>query len=280
MRAHCGCSEHSDQQAYRDAHAPAHERGNGRAHEDGRAHGHQHAGREPLHEATGRRGVTLEHAIVAANGRLAAQTRAFLRARRVTAINLMSSPGAGKTMLLERTLRELSEVAAAVIEGDQAPDRDAARIRAAGAAVIQISTGTGCHLDAHTVARALGTLALSPGSLLAIENVGNLVCPALFDLGERLRVVVLSVTEGDDKPEKYPHMFRACDVLIINKIDLMPYVPFDLERCINLARRAQPRVRVLALSALCGNGLRAWYDLLQGALRETASDASSGQHLE
>jgi hydrogenase nickel incorporation protein HypB len=211
-----------------------------------------------------RRTVRVELDLLAKNDRLAARNRAWLAEHGVAAVNLMSSPGAGKTTLLERTIRALSaELPIGVIEGDQETDRDAERIRGAGGRAVQINTGAGCHLDAEAVASALEALELPHGALLLIENVGNLVCPALFDLGEQRRVVVMSVTEGEDKPIKYPHMFRATDVLVLNKVDLLPYVDFDVEACIGHARRVNPRLEVLRVSATRGDGLAAWLDLLR-----------------
>jgi hydrogenase nickel incorporation protein HypB len=176
----------------------------------------------------------------------------------------MASPGAGKTTLLERTIARLgSSVRISVIEGDQETLRDAQRIRAAGARAVQINTGSGCHLDAEMLAQGLRVLDPPPASLLFIENVGNLVCPALFDLGETARVVVASVTEGDDKPLKYPHMFRACDVLLLNKIDLLPHVEFDRDRFLEHARMVNPRARVFQVSATRGDGLPEWCSWLK-----------------
>jgi hydrogenase nickel incorporation protein HypB len=172
----------------------------------------------------------------------------------------VSSPGAGKTTLLERTIRDLGdELAISVIEGDQETALDAERIRATGCAVVQINTGSGCHLDAEMVAGGLRKIAPAAGSLLMIENVGNLVCPALFDLGERGKAVIMSVTEGEEKPLKYPHMFRASDVMLLNKIDLLPHVSFDVERCIASARRVNPRLAIFQVSATRGDGLADWY---------------------
>jgi hydrogenase nickel incorporation protein HypB len=199
----------------------------------------------------------LEGRLLAKNDGQAAATRALLNDRRILALNLVSSPGAGKTTLLERTVAALC--GASVIEGDQATARDAQRVRAAGAAAVQINTGTGCHLDAAMVTRALAQLEPAAGSLLFIENVGNLVCPALFDLGERAKVLIASVTEGDDKPLKYPHMFRASRLLLLNKIDLLPHVRFDVERFVADARGVNPALEILQLSAVTGEGLDAWY---------------------
>jgi hydrogenase nickel incorporation protein HypB len=208
--------------------------------------------------------VTLERDVLATNNRLAEDNRRRLEARRVVAVNLMSSPGSGKTTLVERTIRDLGgERAISVIEGDQATAIDADRIEATGAPVVQINTGAGCHLDAPMVARALSTLAPPDGSMVLIENVGNLVCPALFDLGEAARVVIMSVTEGDDKPLKYPHMFRSADVVVLNKIDLLPYVSFDVDRCLSAVRRLRPAVAMLQVSATTGDGLDAWYGWLR-----------------
>jgi hydrogenase nickel incorporation protein HypB len=177
----------------------------------------------------------------------------------------MSSPGSGKTTLLVRTVSALArDRPVAVIEGDQETLLDAERIRATGCRVVQINTGAGCHLDADMLRRGLDTLDPPAGSMLFIENVGNLVCPALFDLGESGKVVVISVTEGDDKPLKYPHMFAAADLVVINKIDLLPYVDFDVDACAARARSLNPGLTVLPLSATTGEGVEAWYSWLSG----------------
>jgi hydrogenase nickel incorporation protein HypB len=232
------------------------------------------------HEAPRREGdgapetvVRLEQRVLARNDRLAGQNRAWLGARGVLALNLVSGPGAGKTSLLERTIRDLGEdLAVSVIEGDQATERDAERIRATGAPAVQINTGPGCHLDAAMVRGALQRLDPPRGGCVMIENVGNLVCPALFDLGERAKVVVLSVTEGDDKPLKYPHMFRAARAMVLSKIDLAPHVPFDAERCVANAREVNPALEVFRVSATRGDGLSDWY----AWLREAAAAAARG----
>ncbi|WP_335932711.1 hydrogenase nickel incorporation protein HypB [Streptomyces sp. PTD5-9] len=250
-----------------------HDRG-GHAH-GGRAHDHAHDGHAP-----GRRGrgpspqggdtITLEQRVLAKNDDLAARNRSWLAERDIVAVNLMSSPGAGKTTLLERTIRELTGHGrpVAVIEGDQETMLDAERIGGAGGSVVQVNTGAGCHLDAEMVRGALTALAPEDGSLLLIENVGNLVCPALFDLGESGRAVIISVTEGTDKPIKYPHMFAAAGLLIINKIDLLPYVDFDTDQCEKYARSVNPDLRVLRVSATTGEGMRDWYDWLEGRCRD------------
>ena len=217
--------------------------------------------------------MTLEQQILAKNNLLAERNRGWFAGRGILALNLMSSPGAGKTTLLERTIRDLgSALAIGVVEGDQATETDAARIRAAGCNAVQINTGTGCHLDADMLRRGLAALNPVRESVVMIENVGNLVCPALFDLGERAKVVMLSVTEGDDKPRKYPHMFRAAEVVIITKSDLLPHVDFSIDRCLGNARAVNRSIRSFVLSATTGEGVGAWYDWL----RAEQADAVQG----
>jgi len=216
--------------------------------------------------------VELEARVLAKNDSLAMRNRAWFSGREILALNLVSSPGSGKTTLLERTIRDLkSELNLFVVEGDQATANDGERIRVAGAPVVQVNTGAGCHLEADMVARGVRELRPGTGSIVMIENVGNLVCPAMFDLGEWAKVVILSVTEGEDKPLKYPHMFRAAKVMILNKIDLIPYVEFDMERADAYARQVNPDIVTLRLSALTGNGLSAWY----GWLRQEIASARS-----
>lgn len=225
----------------------------------GHDHDHPH---EHHHTET----ISLEHKVLAKNDLLAEENRRWLAARNILAFNVTSSPGAGKTTLLERTIRELRpDRPVAVIEGDQETLLDAERIRAAGARAVQVNTGAGCHLDAQMVRSALETLDPEQNSLLFIENVGNLVCPALFDLGERLKVVVTSVTEGADKPLKYPHMFAAAGLVIVNKIDLLPYVDFDLDAFVGHTRSINPDVETLPLSATKGDGLSAWHTWILNA---------------
>src|SRR5208337_487204 len=208
--------------------------------------------------------LRIEQDILAKNDALAAVNRRFLSDHGVFALNLVSSPGSGKTTLLERTIREWAKrTPLAVIEGDQRTSRDADRVRAAGASAVQINTAKGCHLDAQMIAHALTHLNLADDSLLLIENVGNLVCPAAFDLGEAHKVVILSVTEGDDKPLKYPDMFHAADLLLINKIDLLPHVEFDVAAAIEYARRVRPGLEVLLVSAQTGAGVAEWLAWLE-----------------
>ena len=243
--------------------------GPGGAPEPGAEHGHHHhhhgdeAAPHVHADPTGRT-IVLEQAILAKNDALADRNRSWFRDRGMLVINLMSSPGSGKTTLLERTIRDLAgEFPLAVVEGDQETLLDANRIRAAGARVVQINTGSGCHLDAGMVARSLDVLDPEERSVLLIENVGNLVCPALFDLGERAKVVIMSVTEGHDKPLKYPQMFRAGELMVINKVDLVPYVNFDVEQCITYARQINPKLEVVSVSATRGDGLEGWYGWLR-----------------
>jgi hydrogenase nickel incorporation protein HypB len=230
--------------------------------------GHAH----PDDRAEATRTVLLEQRVLARNDLLAERTRGWLAGRRITAVNLMSSPGSGKTTLLERTIRDLGgTVAVSVVEGDQETAFDAERIRATGCPVVQVNTGSGCHLDAGMVAGALGTLDPADRSVVFVENVGNLVCPALFDLGETCRVVVMSVTEGADKPLKYPHMFRTADAVLLNKIDLLPYLEFDVDAFRAFLTRVNRRARLIRLSATRGDGTPDWYDWLRERVADTNS---------
>jgi hydrogenase nickel incorporation protein HypB len=242
--------------------AHGHDHDHPHAHDHEHAHDHDHAHDHAHPPATSI--VPIEARVLAKNDALAAKNRAWFAGREILALNLVSAPGAGKTTLLERTLRDLKgALPLHVVEGDQATSNDGERIRAAGAPVVQLNTGTGCHLEADMIARALVELRPPLGAVVIIENVGNLVCPALFDLGERAKVVILSVTEGDDKPLKYPHMFRAAGVLLLNKIDLLPYVDFDVPRAIENARLVNPGITVLRVSARSGEGLDGWYEWLR-----------------
>ncbi|HEV2086859.1 MAG TPA: hydrogenase nickel incorporation protein HypB [Cryptosporangiaceae bacterium] len=264
----------------------AHTHGDDHAHTQ-EAHGpdqaHTHGGRGPSHGPApanaaaappATRTIVLEQEVLAKNDQLAVANRAWLAERRILALNLMSSPGSGKTTLLERTIRDLgSTLPISVIEGDQETLLDAERIRATRAKVVQINTGSGCHLDADMLAKGLASLDPPTGSVVMIENVGNLVCPALFDLGEWARVVIMSVTEGADKPLKYPHMFRTADLMLVNKVDLAPYVEFDIARCVEYARSLRPGLDVLEVSATRGDGLDGWYAWLRD---RHATSAPSG----
>jgi hydrogenase nickel incorporation protein HypB len=208
--------------------------------------------------------LRLDRGTLERNNRFAARNRAYLASARIVAVNLIGSPGSGKTTLLERTIEDLGEeLPIAVVTADQESSCDAERLRALGARVIQINTGVDSHLDAPGLAGALPDLDPPPGSLLLIENVGNLTCSGLFDLGEKAKVVLLSVTEGEDKPLKYGHAFRESKLLVLSKIDLLPHVSFSVQRCLRHTREANPKMRALQISATYGNGLAAWYDWLR-----------------
>lgn len=207
--------------------------------------------------------IQLEQDLLSKNNTYATQNRAYFKRHNIFTLNLVSSPGAGKTTLLVETIKSLKDkFPIAVIEGDQQTEHDADRIRATGTPALQINTGRACHLEALGIGQALIELGVKNNSLLAIENVGNLVCPSSFDLGEAHKVVVLSVTEGDDKPLKYPDMFYAADVMLINKTDLLPYVDFDVERCIGYAKQVNPEIKIICLSATKGENFTAWTDWL------------------
>ncbi len=224
-------------------------------------HEHSHSHENHHHHSSV---LSLEKEILEKNNLLAARNRGWFEGRNILALNLVSSPGAGKTTLLERTINDLKEnILIHVIEGDQETTYDAERIRATGCKVVQINTGTGCHLEADILAKGLKELQPPLNSVLMIENVGNLVCPALFDLGEQAKVLILSVTEGEDKPLKYPHMFKASDVMILSKIDLLEHVDFSVDHCIQYARKVNPKIKVFQVSSKTGEGLKDWYNWLQ-----------------
>ncbi len=232
MCTNCGCSERTEQ-----------------AHHD-----HDHGGRT----------IRVEEDLLAKNNRLAAANRQRFARHNLLTLNLVSSPGSGKTTLLETTLRALKdELRFAVLEGDQQTSNDADRIAATGVPAHQINTGAGCHLDAHMVGHGADHFDLANLDVLLIENVGNLVCPASFDLGEDGKVAVLSITEGEDKPLKYPQMFRAAAVVVVNKLDLLPHLDFDLDRCRDYIRQINPQARIFELSCRSGEGLETWYDWLR-----------------
>ena len=265
MCGHCGCGDTTGATI-----ADLPHDGREHVHADGTRHSHPH------HHHEGTTVIELQTRILAKNDSLAAKNRAWFSGREILALNLVSAPGAGKTTLLERTVRELrGEHDIGVLEGDQATTLDSDRIRATGAPVIQVNTGAGCHLEADMVARALAELRPAMRSIVMIENVGNLVCPAMFDLGERAKVVILSVTEGEDKPLKYPHMFRAASLMLLNKIDLLPHVDFDAARAEANAREVNPGMSVLRLSARTGEGMSSWYDWLRREAKAASEAAFS-----
>ena len=235
----------------------------------GHSHNHDHESRT----------IRVEEDLLAKNNRLAAGNRQFFTSSHLLVLNLVSSPGSGKTSLLERTLADLKRrFNFSVLEGDQQTTNDADRIAATGVPVKQINTGAGCHLDAHMVGHGVENFDLAETDILMIENVGNLVCPAAFDLGEDHKVAVLSVTEGEDKPLKYPQMFQASDLMLINKIDLLPYLNFDLEQCNAFARHINPRIEIMELSCQTGAGMQQWYDwLTAGVARKNRGTRDAGR---
>ncbi|MDP1529320.1 hydrogenase nickel incorporation protein HypB [Rhodoferax sp.] len=268
----CGCGEGEvriDGAAAHTDHVHEHVHADGSRHTHEHPHDHDPA---PVHShapgiAPSRR-VQIEQDILAKNKAYAQANRRLLSERGIFALNLVSSPGSGKTTLLCKTIELLKQQTVAVIEGDQQTSQDADRIRATGAQAIQINTGKGCHLDAHMVGHALAQLKLAEESLLMIENVGNLVCPAAFDLGEAHKVVILSVTEGEDKPIKYPDMFRAASLMLLNKTDLLPYLNYDVKAAIGYARRVNPEIKVIQVSATSGAGMDEWLDFLRAGVAQ------------
>ncbi len=254
MCATCGCGE-----PHHHHHNPGHPEGHHHHHDHDHDHGHHHSHTTHI--------VDVEKDILYQNALLAQRNRGYFEAKNMLALNLVSSPGSGKTTLLERTLIDLkSEIKFYVIEGDQQTSNDADRIHATGTKVTQINTGKGCHLDAHMVLHALQGIQPEQNSVMFIENVGNLVCPAMFDLGEKERVVVMSVTEGEDKPVKYPDMFHSSTLCIINKTDLLPYVPFNLQKAKEYAVQVNPRLEIIELSCTSGEGLDKWYQWLKNKI--------------
>ena len=269
----CGCGEgesriegqHLD---HGHDHNHSHDHGHSHEHSHDHADGLHHYGNGPARaHAPGMsqaRMVQVEQDILGKNNEYAQQNRKAFSDMGVLALNLVSSPGSGKTTLLTRTLESMKqEIPMAVIEGDQETSQDADRIRATGVPAIQVNTGKGCHLDAHQVGHAVEHLSPEDASVLMIENVGNLVCPAAFDLGEAHKVAILSITEGEDKPIKYPDMFHAADLLLLSKIDLLPHLKFDVDKCIDYARRVNPGIQVLQVSAETGEGMDDWYQWIR-----------------
>jgi hydrogenase nickel incorporation protein HypB len=285
MCENCGCSlpgedpvgvsAHHHEHAHEHGHEHDHEHGHEHEHGPGDHHGHDHAHPhththahphdEPHHDhahdasGEGRRTVEVRQAILEKNDRLAERNRGFFRARGLLVLNVLSSPGSGKTTFIRESVRKLApELKTGVIVGDLATDNDAQRLRESGAPVVQITTGTVCHLEAEMVGRAIKRLDLTGLDLLIIENVGNLVCPASYDLGEDMRIVLLSVTEGEDKPLKYPPMFQSANVVVISKIDLAQACGYDRDTALANIRRVVPQARVFETSAKTGEGLDAW----------------------
>lgn len=259
----CGCSQPNEAVTIRKPGEAEHSHPHGHEHDHSHPHDHSHAHSQ-------NRTIIVETDILAKNNLIAERNRGYFEAKNIFALNLVSSPGSGKTTILEKTISTLKkQITCAVIEGDQQTMNDAERIAATGAAVVQVNTGTGCHLDSEMVNQGSKKLNLENNSILFIENVGNLVCPALFDLGEAHKVVIISVTEGDDKPHKYPTMFSVSDLCIINKTDLLPYVDFDVEKCKEYARQVNPNIEFIELSATKGDGMEKWTNWLLSNVKKT-----------
>ncbi|MBU0621348.1 MAG: hydrogenase nickel incorporation protein HypB [Gammaproteobacteria bacterium] len=269
------------------SHEHVHDHLHGHDHHHDHAHDHSHSHADgSVHYGLGPAGahapglsqsrmVKIEQDILSKNDSYANDNRAQLAEHGIFALNLVSSPGSGKTTLLVKTIEALNgQLKLAVIEGDQQTDNDAARIRATGAPALQINTGKGCHLDAYMVGKAMTQLQLADDSLLLIENVGNLVCPASFDLGEAHKVAILSVTEGEDKPLKYPDMFRAADLMLLNKCDLLPYLTFDADLAVANARRVNPDIKVIRTSATSGEGMNEWLDWIRAGCKKAVDRKS------
>ena len=260
----CGCGEGKVRiEGAQAQHGHVHDHAHDHDHGHHAASTHSHAP-----DVSHSRRVQIEQDILAKNNAYAHANRRYLAERGVFALNLVSSPGSGKTSLLCKTIAMLDQQSVAVIEGDQQTSQDAERIRATGAQAVQINTGKGCHLDAHMVGHAMDELKLTKTSLLMIENVGNLVCPAAFDLGEAHKVVVLSVTEGEDKPIKYPDMFLAASLMLLNKVDLLPHLSYDVDTAIAYARRVNPAIKVIQISATSGVGMDEWLAFLREGMAQ------------
>ncbi len=258
--SHRHSHDHGDEHEHEHSHDHSHHHDHGN-----KEHGHEHQHKGEAAAKT----ISVETDILAKNNRLAAGNRELFEQKGVFVLNLVSSPGSGKTTILERTLRDLKgKFSFAVVEGDQQTDNDAVRIASTGVQVKQVNTGAGCHLDAHMVCHAVDEFNLDTLDILMIENVGNLVCPASFDLGENHKVVVLSVTEGEDKPLKYPSMFHNADIMLLNKVDLLPHLDFDAEKCKAFARRVNPAIRIFDVSSKTGEGMDAWYNWLAAGTRK------------
>lgn len=254
----CGCNETEE-------HGHSHDH----THKNGHHHHHYGEGEAGLHIAgmDQKNIVQVEMDILSKNNGYAAENRSFFSKKGILALNLVSSPGSGKTSILETSLTVLKDkISLKVIEGDQQTTQDADRINKTGVQALQVNTGKGCHLDAHMIGHTFDTLNIEEDSLLFIENVGNLVCPAAFDLGEYCKVVILSVTEGEDKPLKYPDMFAASNLMLLNKVDLLPHLNFDVEKCINFARQVNPKIQILQISATSGEGMDKWYSWLKAQM--------------
>jgi len=258
----CGCGPH-------------HHHNHDHSHDHDHDHHHHHHDMHFGENAAGvsvpgmetKRLISIEQDILSKNDHIAAHNRVHFKEDGIFVLNLVSSPGSGKTTLLTRTLTDLkNQLPIAVIEGDQQTANDADRIRQTGVPALQVNTGKGCHLDADMIAQARTRLDMPKQGVLFIENVGNLVCPAGFDLGEAHKIAILSVTEGEDKPIKYPDMFAAADIMVLTKTDLLPYLDFDVAACLDYARRINPDLKIFQLSSKNGDGLDQWYDWIKAGV--------------
>ncbi|MDR1876657.1 MAG: hydrogenase nickel incorporation protein HypB [Flavobacteriaceae bacterium] len=256
---------HNHSHDHEHPHDHEHSHDHDHSHDHHHEHSHEHPHHHHHHEVSV---VDLEKDILSKNQLKAERNRGYFEALNIFSVNLVSSPGSGKTTLLEKTIHDLKDkIELSVIEGDQQTSNDAERIYKTGVPVIQVNTGKGCHLDSEMISRSLKLLQPKPDSVLMIENVGNLVCPAMFDLGESARVVIVSVTEGEDKPIKYPDMFHTSQVCIINKTDLLPYLKFDLEKLKNYALQVNPNITFFEVSATTGKGMNEWYEYLKQRMK-------------
>ena len=266
----CGCGEpeqthehEHEHDGYKHSHDHHHHHDD--HHEHGHdLHGHHHHHHDHEHQYPGGKKIQVETDILQSNNLLAERNRGYFEAKKILALNLVSSPGSGKTTILEKTIATLGkDVPVFVIEGDQQSNLDAERISKTGAPAVQINTGKGCHLDAKMIRKVMDDHDIKENSILFIENVGNLVCPAMFDLGENFRILIMSVTEGEDKPLKYPHMYKSSNLCLINKTDLLPYVDFSVEKAKEYALRINPDIQFIEVSAKTGDGMSNWYDWLR-----------------
>jgi hydrogenase nickel incorporation protein HypB len=249
-------SHNHDHKGHNHSHEGDHHHNHDHVHDHDHPHDHSHDHQHNI--------ISVEQEILGANNRMAERNRGYFEAKGILALNLVSSPGSGKTSLLEKTIFAIKDkVKCCVIEGDQQTDNDASRIAATGAEVIQINTGNACHLDAEMVHQALHELKPKEKSIVFIENVGNLVCPALFDLGEKNRIVIFSVTEGEDKPLKYPNMFNSSGICVINKTDLLPYLDFNIEQAKQNVLKVNPKSKIIELSVKSGEGMEVWIKWLK-----------------
>jgi hydrogenase nickel incorporation protein HypB len=272
MCTNCGCSIVGEV----GIHTHSHENGHTHSHENGHTHSHEHGHHHHHHHDEPHQTIAVGQAVLAKNDRLAERNRGYFMAKNLLVLNVLSSPGSGKTAFLERTIQDIgSRIPTGIIVGDLETDNDAIRLSNSGAAAVQITTGTVCHLESDMVLKAAQQLNLDALDVLVIENVGNLVCPAAYDLGEDLRLVLLSVTEGEDKPLKYPTMFKSAQVVIISKVDIAEAVEFDREKALENIRKIAPQAAIFEVSSRKGQGMAEWYGYLEQHLKKSPASAIS-----